>query len=170
MQIKVLSHITHIIVIYRPLSSSVNNATTELFIDEFGTLLETYSIKPGALLIAGDFNFHMDNLSEVAAKNFLVLIESFNLHQHVKQTTHRAGHILDLVLTRCGEDIIRSTIIHDSAISDHYTIRCDLNFKKPCLERKGFSYRNGKAINTDLFKEDIAQSPLTFDPPDDVTQ
>ena len=141
----------HIIVIYRPLSSSVNNATTELFIDEFGTLLETYSIKPGALLI-------------------LVLIESFNLHQHVKQTTHRAGHILDLVLTRCGEDIIRSTIIHDSAISDHFTIRCDLNFKKPCLERKGFSYRNGKAINTDLFKEDIAQSPLTFDPPDDVTQ
>ena len=84
--------------------------------------------------------------------------------------SYKILHILDLVLTRCGEDIIRSTVIHDSAISDHFTIRCDLNFKKPCLERKGFSYQNGKAINTDLFKEDIAQSPLTFDPPDDVTQ
>ena len=121
-------------------------------------------------VIAGDFNFPMDNLSDVSAKNFMILTESFNLHQHVQQTTHSAGHILDLVLTRCGEHIIQSTVIHDSVISDHFTIRCDLDFKKPRLERKRFTYRNVKAIDTDLFKEDIAQSPLTSDPSDDVTQ
>ena len=78
-QIKVLSQITHIVILYRP----PNSASIELFMDEFGSLLEMYTNKPGSLIIAGDFNFHIDDKSDSAAKSFMSLIESFNLCQHV---------------------------------------------------------------------------------------
>ena len=37
-------------------------------------------IDPRPLLITGDFNFHVDNKSDVDANNFSDLLESFNLH------------------------------------------------------------------------------------------
>ena len=73
--------------------------------NEFSSLLESYIIKTGSLLIAGDFNFHVDDTSDAVAANFLGLLESFDLRQHVHSYTHRAGHTLDLVISRSAESI-----------------------------------------------------------------
>ena len=84
--------------------------------------MESYIIKTGSLLIAGDFNFHVDDTSDAVAANFLGLLE-FDLRQHVHSYTHRAGHTLDLVISRSAESILNVTSVDDlSIISDHYTV------------------------------------------------
>ena len=90
------------IVLHRPLA--------ELFMNEFSSLLESYITKIGSLVIAGDFNFHIDDTTDTAAANFLSLLESFDLQQHVRSCTHRAGHTLDLVITRDDEYILNALI------------------------------------------------------------
>jgi len=69
---EVNSQIISILIVYRPPPSSANNVSTSLFMNKFSSLLESYIIKTGSLLIAGDFNFHV-------AANFLGLLESFDL-------------------------------------------------------------------------------------------
>ncbi|KAK2551980.1 hypothetical protein P5673_026977 [Acropora cervicornis] len=105
--------------------------------NEFSSLLESYIIKTGSLLITGDFNFYVDDTSAAVAANFLGLLESFDLRQHVYSYTHRAGHTLDLVISRSAESILNVTSVDDSfIISDHYTVCADLHFVKPSWERK----------------------------------
>ena len=84
--------------------------------NEFSSLLESYIIKTGSLLIAGDFHFHVDDTSDAVATNFLGLLESFKLRQHVHIYTHRAGHTLDLVISRSAESILNVTLVDDSSI------------------------------------------------------
>ena len=94
------------------------------------------------------FNFHVDDTTDTAAANFLSLLESFDLQQHVRSCTHRAGHTLDLVITRDAEYILNAISVDDSSeISDHYTVCADLRFVKPNWERKRICGRKLKAIN-----------------------
>lgn len=88
------SRIVRILTVYRLPSSNSRNRSTELFLDEFGSLLEQYIADPAHLLIAGDFNYHVDVSSDRASSDFLALLDSFNLKQHVCDSTHRAGHTL----------------------------------------------------------------------------
>ena len=67
---------------------------------EFGSLLEQYVTYSSILLITGDLNLHVDNNLDKSTRDFLALIDSFNLKQHVCSPTHTAGHILDLLITR----------------------------------------------------------------------
>ena len=108
-----------ILVIYRAPS-----ATTNASFDEFGTLLENYTTTSGALIIVGDFNLHVDNRLDPVSNNFLHLLESFNLRKNVNHSTHRAGHILDLIITHEDEYMIGPVSIKDPAISDHYNVNC----------------------------------------------
>ena len=131
---KALSRDIYILVIYRPPSSSgINSMNT--FMEEFSSCLEHYVIKPGSLMIAGDFNLHIDRPSDVSTINFLSLLEAFNLRQHVTQATHRAGHFLDLIISRNDDNgFLQSVKVHDSSMSDHFTVMCSLNIKKPYFQ------------------------------------
>ena len=98
MQIKTsLSRSVCIVIIYRPPLSSNRDCTTDHFMVEFGSLLEQYVTDSSSLLITSDFNLHVDNNLDKSSQDFLALIDSFNLKQHVCSPTHRAGHILDLL-------------------------------------------------------------------------
>lgn len=122
-----------------------------------------------SLIIAGDFNFHVDNKSDSPSKNFMNILESFNLSQHVNEKTHRAGHILDLVITRNDENIVQSVTVQDSCISDHYT--CELQFKKPRFERKTITFRKLKSVDINSFNyKDIEHSRLFLESPYDLTR
>ena len=141
-QMRILSKDVHVLVIYRPPSSSGNNSMN-CFMEEFSSLLEEYVVKSGWLLIAGDFNFHIDNTSDVSTINFINLLEAFNLRLHATQATHRAGHILDLIITRNDDkSFIRNVDVHDSTISDHFTLIRSLDIRKPRYERKTISSCN----------------------------
>ena len=81
-------------------------------------------------------NLHVDNNLDKSSQDFLALIDWFNLKQHVCSPTHRAGHILDLLITRDDDQLVTSVSIHDAAFSDHFIVNCALSMKKNvCLQR-----------------------------------
>ena len=57
-------------------------------------------ISVSELLILGDFNFHIDDKSDIHTKQFMDTIESLNCKQLVTQAMHVYGHILNLVIVR----------------------------------------------------------------------
>ena len=73
-----------VISVYHPPPSAANGLTVDVFLDEFGTLLEELIVIEADLLIVGDFNFHMDNLTDGNAIRFNRLLTTFDLQQHVK--------------------------------------------------------------------------------------
>ena len=83
-------------VIYRPPPSKTNCLNYKTFYGEIGNYIEQLVLTPGALVIAGDFNIHVDDPSDKEAADFLSLTESFGLKQHVSDPTHRTGHTLDI--------------------------------------------------------------------------
>ena len=146
------------VVVYRPPPSQKNRLSVTLFLDEFGSLLEKLVISNGPLVITGDFNFHLDNPSDRAAARFRVLLDVFDLKQHVKDSTRKSGHILDLVITRSGDQLVRNARVSDPVISDHCAVRWETScLKKPGFERKSVCFRKLRSIDRD---QDLRDSSL----------
>ena len=82
--------------IYRPGSQNV----TPTFFREFGKLLEYMSTLAVPIYITGDMNLPLIRPDDPSTTQFLDLIASFGLLQHVTQPTHDKGGLLDVVLTR----------------------------------------------------------------------
>lgn len=61
------NHNLRLAVIYRPPPSSMNSFTVGLFLDEFSSFLEGLVLAPSAFLVAGDFNFHVDDQEDYDA-------------------------------------------------------------------------------------------------------
>ena len=99
---------TRIVVLYRPPSTSTTN-----FLVELASLLDTLVLYPTSLLLAGDFNFHVNSSTSIDSAALRDLLISYDLEQHVQTPTHKAGHILDLVITRSSEEIISDVTVYD---------------------------------------------------------
>ena len=78
-----------------------------MFLEEFGSYLETIILSPESLILTGDYNFHVDVEDDPDARAFLDLLASMGLKQHVNVPTHVSGHTLDLMITR-EHDLLRS--------------------------------------------------------------
>ena len=70
-----------------------------LFFDEFASYLARIVTASGYLLIVGDFNFHVDSQNN-AGRRFTGLFHSFNLRQHVNDSTHKNILLTSLSLER----------------------------------------------------------------------
>ena len=140
-----------------------------LFFDEFSTFLEQLAVFSGDILILGDFNFHLDVATDMNAIKFSSLFNLFGFTQHVREPTHRFGHILDLVLSRSSDRIVSNFVIDSpDVISDHGCVRFRLHVKKPVYERKRISYRNLRSIDFDQFSVNLRESLLFLNLPDDL--
>ena len=107
-----------------------------LFYEEFSRLLEHILAGWSSdLLIAGDFNFHLDDLNNRYAKRFVDILDGFGLQQHVKGPTHNKGHTLDLIITTSvvglDDDLVRRVQVRDPCIADHFAVHCELHLQKP---------------------------------------
>ena len=69
----------------------------------------------------GDFNVHWDPQDDTDTRCPFEILRSTNLIQHVQRRTHRQGHILDLVITREGDDLVIGVSV-SSMLSDHFLI------------------------------------------------
>ncbi len=72
---------------------------TKNFLDEFYKFLIVVIASADRILIIGDFNIHICCSGKPMAKEFLNLLDSFNLSQYVSRPAHEHGHILDLVFS-----------------------------------------------------------------------
>ena len=121
------------------------------FLDEFSSLLEHLTLARDHLLIAGDFNIHVDNVASIEAANFLELLDSHNLTQHIHCPTHVKGHTLDLLLTRQDDNNVHSIdVLHDMP-SDHSALISAMRFEKPRPVKKQVQSRNPRKLDSKLF-------------------
>jgi len=75
------------IVIYRQSSQSV----TQLFFTDFFEQLAVYS---APLMILGDFNMHVDDVTDSSAGKLSDILANHSLLQHIKSPTYSDGHTL----------------------------------------------------------------------------
>ena len=147
-------------VIYRPPPSKTNGLNYKTFYAEIGNYIKQLVLTPGALVIAGDFNIHVDDHSDKEAADFLSLIESFCLKQHVCGPTHRTGQTLDLVPTRDRDSLAPTVSSQYHCFPDHFTVFCDLSLTTEYSRLHEVTYRKITAINADCFIHDVSASVL----------
>lgn len=86
----------------------------------FATFLGDLLPKYEQLLILGDFNIHVCCAADSLAKEFLNLLNAFDLTSQVNIPTHQHGHTLNLILTHgfsfCDLDVC------ENGFSDHKTV------------------------------------------------
>ena len=160
LQIKAIStSMTYrIFTIYRPPPSDKNTLTTTDFLEDFGNFLSDVILSTGKLIIAGDFNLHLEKTDETDVKKFINLLTTFGLNQLVTGPTHSSNHTLDAIITRNSEMPVHDLLVDDPLISDHKAITFSLNTQRPSFPRKTVEYRELKNIDIDRLKQDIAEN------------
>lgn len=172
LDLRVESGFTHlrIIVVYRPPPSKKNKLSASQFFDEFSTFLETVSIPTHNLIIAGDFNFHLDAISRNSdASAFADLLSSFGLIQHVQDPTHERGHLLDLIITKSAGGLVIKPNVTFGLPSDHALISCRVTLPRPRPTRVLVTRRKLRSINLDEFRESVICSSLAREPSADLS-
>jgi len=145
------------IIIYRPPPSPKNGLLLSTFLREFEDFIGEISLFPRKIIVLGDFNIHVDVPSKSEVKRFLTYLETNDFQQHVMHPTHVSGHILDLIMSRPSDNLVRSCEVQTNLI-DHHKVKCDINVAKPSLCKKLVTCRNFKAINQAQFKSDLCDS------------
>ena len=69
--------------VYRP-----PGTPNKQFFDEFSDFLEEIALDNSFLVVAGDFNIHMDKTQDPSTIKFTNILDEFNLNQHVNMKTH----------------------------------------------------------------------------------
>ena len=117
--------------------SQANHSTHTVFLDEFADYLENFLTINKNVVIAGNFNLHIDNDEDPVAQLFINMMDALGLDCHVDFPTHENGHNLDLIFTEMLSEmkIIRCT--PGAYLSDHCTHRMSTILKKEPVARKG---------------------------------
>jgi len=110
-----------ILSVYRPGSKPL----TDEFYKEFTTLLESLATYRCPVIILGDLNIHLERCNEVRVAELNDLLESFDLCQCVKQSTHRNGGILDVIIAR-QSDVMNDVKVVENGVSDHSLVTARL--------------------------------------------
>lgn len=153
-----------LVIIYRSERSSENgqHVPFKSFLDDFSKLMDYYLLHPSKLLIMGDFNIWMDDLTAVNTVLFKELLSSYGMAQYVSTPTHRLGHTLDLLITRDGDNVISDISVHPG-LSDHFAVTCKLSLQKPKYQKKTVTTRNFKGMDCDLFQQRVSEALSLID-------
>lgn len=107
--------------IYRPGSKKVS----PLFFSDFTTLLESLVTYRCPVVLLGDINIHIERDDDPHAIEFSSILQSFDFLQHVTESTHKDGGLLDVVITR-GFEVVTDVMFTETGMSDHVLITCQL--------------------------------------------
>ena len=145
-------------ILYRP----GHPGTDRTFMEEFGQFLETLSVCLEKLVICGDFDYWLDNPSLKPYTNeFMSLLDINNMSNYVQMPTHISGHILDLVLTPVGVDLVNRLEVSpiDHRISGHPLTTFELDVIGPATYSKKITFRSYRGLNvqeaTSIIEDDL---------------
>jgi len=139
------------VVVYRPGSCNAKQS----FFDNFCNLLERLSTLSAPLMIAGDFNIHVDDATDTHASKLSDILSCHSLHQHVYSPTHVHRHTLDLLITR-DDQSVAVLPVNPLLLSDHAFVVADCSCRQ---------VRNWRGLDVDAFDADLQQSELFQAPP-----
>ena len=104
----------------------------DLFFDEFTDLLERTEVRASPVIIAGDLDVHLDTVGDTAAAKLLHILDMHGLTQHIAQPTHVHGHVLDVLITRAGQQIT-SVKVDPLLLPDHSLIVASADCRKSLI-------------------------------------
>ena len=114
----------------------------------------------------GDFNYWPDNPSLKPYTNeFMSLLNINNMSNYV--LTQISGHILDLVLTPVGVDLVNRVEVSpiNHRISDHALITFELDVIGPTTYSKKITFRSYRGLNvrdtTSAIENDLLSSHIS---------
>jgi hypothetical protein len=148
-----------IAIVYRAPGTSVGEFVTELSdLVDSGRLGLRY-------VICGDLNCPGPaGTKGLIAEELAEFIDGHSLRQHVIKPTHRAGNILDHILTPDDRVTITDTVVQDVGLSDHYLVKCQVaaSIDRPPIVQA--SFRNWKRLDLDKFKARLRYSTVCTQP------
>lgn len=158
-----------LVTVYRPPTAG----SMKGFLEEFEMFLGEVTMFSGSILVVGDFNIHFNKPEQTDVNRFVDILDSFDMHQHVQEATHKFGNTIDLVITRTEDDIIKSVSVLPrlEIISDHHPIVCTLHAATPQAHTKTVTKRPFRNLDKETFADDIAKrlnSSLQFNDEMDV--
>ncbi|KAJ8047785.1 hypothetical protein HOLleu_06878 [Holothuria leucospilota] len=153
-----------IVLIYRPeiKDKCGRKIPFSVFLQEFSTLIESYQLNSTEVVFMGDFNIWVDDVNNREGKQFMELLSSYGLIQHITEATHDHGHVLDLFITREANNMVSETCVQ-AGLSDHLAVTCKLMLQKPPRQWKTLATRNLNSIDLNVFGHDIIQKLSSTD-------
>ena len=142
------SHVYNYITPYTNSSKSTNQDFFDKF-TEWGTDILASN---NSLLLLGNFNIHIDEENNDDAANFRDTMETLDMTQLIKFSTHKANHIIDHIYTEHFSNIKVTNCEQKDLISDHHIIVFNTSIPKP-KSTTTILYRKLKEVNP----VDIAQ-------------
>ncbi len=114
------------------------------------------------ILILGDFNIHIDQNDCMLTKDFLCLLDCFNLKQLISGPTHNKGHTLDLVFA--NDAIVSQLSSVDIGLSDHFAIYFNLEISLSCTTSSHtVNFHKWKSIDLSDFADTVVSSFIQSD-------
>ena len=151
-----------LLAIYHPPPSSNHRHSVNEFVTEFVNFLADKLVNfMEDLIIAGDFNIHVNDVDSVDARQFLGAMEALGFDQLVDFCTHKSGNILDLMFTCIGNKIKCGNIKSDGFISDHCLIQSQLNLVQNSCSLVHKESRNFKDVDFESLWNDANLDELS---------
>ena len=121
-------------------------------------------------MIIGDFNFHVNEPSrDLLVAKFLDFLDSYNLAQHVTESTHKCKGILDLIIRRANEDTVLNCKVEDPDLSYHFVVHCVLTLDKLTVRRVEKTYPKLRSVDMEALWRDLTSLPVFTSPATNVT-
>ena len=154
-----------VLLVYRPGSQQVS----DLFFEELTRYLEVLALYKCQIVIAGDFNIHVERNDDRDAVRLLDLFASFDCTQHVHEPTHARGGTLDHVFTRHDETVFDVGVDPAGMISDHSFITWKMHFISQPPRVVWNTFRCWRKVEHSVFQQALRESELCREIPDDAS-
>ena len=131
-----------------------------MFLDEITELFTTLIPKYDNIMLLGDFNMHIEDISNTDNIIFSDTMEALGLIKHIKSPTHKQGSILDLIFSETNSQLGMSNCQVNNYISDHAIITIDTNIskKEPLLTTK--LIRDNSKLTKENLQSNFKEPPI----------
>ena len=134
-----------------------------MFLDDLGEFLQEVLTSYSDIIIADDFNLHVDDTANPDAQVFIDLLTAFGLQNHVDFPTHKSKHTLDLIISECISHLAVKDSSPGQYLSDHTSVISHLSIDKPPLEVKKCTYHRLQEIDTEVISTKVNQAFENFE-------
>jgi len=145
-----------ILVAYRPGSAAVCNT----FFDELSDILSHLATFDSPVIVAGDFNIHLQRADDPHSHRFVDTLAMYGLQSRVQSVTHDRGGWLDVVATRI--DLPAPSVdVLDPGFSDHRLLQWTSHLHLPAPSYRQVTSRPWRNIDIVSFNTMLNQSSIT---------
>ena len=132
------------------------------FCTELSALLDHLLASGRRFAICGDFNYPGKDEGSLD-DDLMDMLGSHNLMQHVSESTHNDGNILDLVITLSAESRVSQFSTQPAFFSDHKLVLYRLHMPRPEPVVVTRTYRDIRKIDIESFQRDVLSSAVYTD-------